>query len=509
VGRPLVGARWEHFLGCSHAPAAGRGTTDASGELNLRGADPDLDGQLWIVAEGVDPGPYDVVESLVGPRDAPPMVLTAPGRTARGVVLGADGKPLPGVVVRGSNHPRGPAARTGKDGRFLLWGIPEAEEIWFFHPENPPEADPALYWQGFEDGVPLRVVLRAGVGRVQAEEEPGRPVEVLVGPAERVPVRLTRLDDGWSVLDETVVTADGERGLVARCRATVPAGRYRVTAGGAFSPLAATSTEVLLPRAEPVELDLERQPRLRLVTEGVGAEIELEMRTPLARSSGETDGLRRVHHVPAEGPAAVWVRDPAFSDDSCSVVPIGAESEGARTARVVLPVPTRIRVVLAGADGEHIEGELPVDFEWDEADEFFGEGESRVRTILTYRTGPALLHIEEEDYRTAEIPLDLPDPSGGRVDVGEIVLEIEEPAPPAPLGGLAISVSDPEGRAIPFVAYLDSERYEGKDGRLGIGGLADGPHLLVVGAKGRRGEARRIVIRDGEQRELDIVLPAR
>jgi len=59
------------------------------------------------------------------------------------------------------------------------------------------------------------------------------------------------------------------------------------------------------------------------------------------------------------------------------------------------------------------------------------------------------------------------------------------------------------------VAAGEDEWVPFETGKIDIRGVADGPHALIVGARGHRGEVRRIVLRNGETRKLEIRLPRR
>ena len=78
-----------------------------------------------------------------------------------------------------------------------------------------------------------------------------------------------------------------------------------------------------------------------------------------------------------------------------------------------------------------------------------------------------------------------------------------------PPGRLRLAVRDEAGAPLSFVVWVDTERFEADAGLLDVGGVPDGPHLLLLGARDHVGQARRIVLRAGETREIEIVLPPR
>jgi hypothetical protein len=78
-----------------------------------------------------------------------------------------------------------------------------------------------------------------------------------------------------------------------------------------------------------------------------------------------------------------------------------------------------------------------------------------------------------------------------------------------PGGRISGDIRDPEGRAVPAVVCVDGYRFEAEAGRFDVGTVAAGPAVVMVVAEGRVGEARRILLADGESRALSFSLPAR
>jgi hypothetical protein len=86
-----------------------------------------------------------------------------------------------------------------------------------------------------------------------------------------------------------------------------------------------------------------------------------------------------------------------------------------------------------------------------------------------------------------------------------------------PGGRLSGEVRDAEGRPLPAVIYVDAHRLATTDrwdpdappGAIDIRGVPPGPHIVIVGASGHRGEVRRIVLGKDEHRTLTVTLPPR
>ena len=129
-GEPVAGALVEGFSGCPHAPPAVHGRTDDNGVF--RAADGSPEGfSLWFRAPGCACMVGDL-PAVFG--DAPCVQVLSPGITVRGRVRDRDGRPIPGVVLRGTNYPRGPATLTDLEGRFVLEGLDPEEGLQVFHP---------------------------------------------------------------------------------------------------------------------------------------------------------------------------------------------------------------------------------------------------------------------------------------------------------------------------------------------------------------------------------------
>ena len=64
-------------------------------------------------------------------------------------------------------------------------------------------------------------------------------------------------------------------------------------------------------------------------------------------------------------------------------------------------------------------------------------------------------------------------------------------------------------RAPCALSIVDAYRYEDPEGGIAVRGLPPGPHLVVVGARDHVGEVRRVVLKEGETRRLDVRLPPR
>jgi hypothetical protein len=571
-GRPLPGAEVEVFPCCPHSPAVRAAVTDAAGRAVLDGwtEGDSFSPQLWIRAEGVDPGPYDLDERLVGQPAA--TVCTRPGRTARGVVLDEEGRPVPGAAVRADNYPRGPAEKADADGWFTLRGVPEGASVFVFDPRTPWPAWPAFTVAEFSEDVPLRIVLRRGRPTTLAEGEPRHTVEVQT-PAG-CPVTLTRLTDGFTATGAALYA--GGEGFAGICRLAVPTGPYRAEVGGGFSRFLRLTTAARLPAPEdrPVRLlPIEPSKLVLDVPESPAVDWPNEIWLQIPGRAARVVGKRDVVWLPAEGPAGVRIRarEPYWREE---VVPVGEEVGDERKATWRPPAPVTVRVLARDEAGEVPEAETFLGTENSELPDFEGGAGSRTMTVIL--AGRHRLWVAAPGRQTKYLDVDLPAAPGSVVDLGEVVLartaerrihvrdadgrglparltddelpgwppiEVAEDAGAAvvlgpepafftvavegclpmrvaleiaspaeivlPAGRLTLRVRDAAGADLEAVAYLDAERFASEEGPLTIRGIPDGPHTLIIGAPDCIGQVRRIVFRDGEAYEIDVVLRPR
>jgi hypothetical protein len=589
-GRPLVGAPVELYLGCPHSPAAREGVTDGNGEILLSGIAGPW-GHLWIRAEGVWCGPYDVPERHLG-QDMP-VLATDPGRSARGVVVDEDGEPLPGVIVRALGYRRGPVTTTDGQGRFALHGIWWRTAVGFFRKDMPFGNRPSATVERFEQDVPLRVVLKRDRITALADGEPRHVADVVVVRKDEfygernVEVRLVRLSDGLSlsgVTGRNWIAGGDEMGRVAF---HVPAGRYRISTGGLFRMEREVVMTADLPRVggSAVRLVLGGEQSV-VVVRGISddGDTSVELRTPGGTRELRPTKGRASAYVAGDVPASVLVRG---RRDRLFPVP----SATGETRVVTLPPdpPTVIVFRAVGPDGRPVsEGHGEIDVYGDRAP-FGPDGWTEIRT---WEAGPRELelHALDPDLELVSIPIDLPF-TPERIELGEIRLsafsEDEENAPlrsarlltaegepvpddvfyvgrvrgaglddvlrieggrirwrpsPTPItvrlrgdpwsggpwypmeivlsnetpaeirlpgGRLTGTVRDTSGRPLSAALYVGTVSFQVKEGRLDVRGLRAGPHVVVLGARGHRGEVRRIVLTKGEARALDVVLPPR
>ncbi len=568
VGAPLAGARVEVFLGCPHAPAARIGVTGPDGVVDLPNL-PEGAGDFWIVAPGVRPGPYWPEEQRVG--RGPPEILTEPGRTAAGVVLDERGAPLAGVVVRRIGYDRGPQARTDAAGRFTLAGLADGDPVGFFLPGTPFTDRAALVLSDFSEDVPLRVVLPAGRPGGLAAGEARHPVDLRTVrslPARfadgseglswhgenGIAVHLTRLADGYTVSGVTGRASPYSCDL-GTLRLEVPAGEYRIVAGGGFDRFAAVTLTAGLPAPDgaPLEIRLgEEQPSLEVTGLPEGARAVALHLPGAARPLPERAADIR---LPADSPAAVLVTSDRW--DGTVLLPVPPARDGRR--EVVFPALPVNRIRFRAEEGGPVyldSAEVPA--------VRLADGTLEVSTMLA---GPRWIGVADT-LRRVILPEDVPgivdlgtvapvervvrilSPGGAPATADEVRVLIGEesevdlredgtvgvplPGEPVtltlltaglphsvivtpdgpseirlPAGRIAGEVRDPGGEPLPAVVYVDGYRFEAEEGRFDIGGAAAGPHVVIVGAEGRIGEVRRIVLADGESRSLVFALPPR
>jgi hypothetical protein len=568
LGAPLAGARVEVFLGCPHAPAARVGLTGPDGVVDLANM-PEWGFDFWIVAPGVRPGPYSPEELRVGRGFR--EILTEPGRTATGVVLDERGAPLPGVVVLQIGYPRGPLTRTDAEGRFTLPGIDGADPVGFFLPGTPIEDRAALVLTDFTSDVPLRIVLPAGGPGALAAGEVRHPVDLRTlrrlptrledgsegytwSGESGVSVRLTRLADGFTVSGVTDRGAPGSLDS-GTLRMEVPAGEYRIVAGGGFGRFAAVTLTATLPPPDgaPVEIRLGEEHPFFQIT-GVPEDARAVALHLPGRALSLPERAESVR-LPADSPAAVLVRSDRW--DASMLLPVPLARDGRRVVafsgfpvnRLRFRVPeaeteylgpavTRladgsfeVSTTLAGSrwlevGGWLLEVDLPVDV----------PGVVDLGTITGTERTVRILGPDGEPVTAGQVFVSRTAGEWGEMDTDEggvvrvsvcgapiflrllvdgglphnAIVTADSPSEiRLPAGRIAGQVRDPGGEPLPAVVYVDGYRFDVEGGRFEVGGAGAGPHVVIVGAAGRLGEARRILLADGESRSLTFTLPPR
>jgi hypothetical protein len=586
LGRPLAGARVECFHGCPHAPPLRVVTSDGKGLVVIEGLGADPSVELWVVAPGAQPGPYELPASGSGVL---PTLLTDPGRTATGVVVGPDGKPRPGIVVREIGYPRGPVTTADENGRFELHGI-DYGPVGLFLPGAEEERPPVAV-DDFEEDVPLRIVFGPDQSRALGEGEVRHTLDVLVlnlwtedsDPMRenRVPVSVARLVDGLVVRGTTGRLANG------LFSAQVPPGEYRVVAGGGLSTVTRGEEIVHVPKPDrsPVRFVLDRRPSLHF--RGAKLKERFVLRVPGASRSLSN---AQFPPIPAEGPAALIT----YEQEEPVAVAIGPLADGMRIvmipATLALPEPTRVRVRVRSEDPEVAPDEISLVWSEGWMEGGWSEGEWVPDPELTEdglwiaevrRAGRGVLEAEADGHQTERIVVEL-QVATTAIDLADVVLrrterrtfrvvdvdgkpvtEVEpervgwgnellddegtftvevgprpEPwivrtplhitPPPTeqwyplpvslglssdpvirfPGGRITVEVRDEADRPLPAIGYVDLEPLGGQ-GRLDLRGIPAGAHVLLVGSPGRFGEVRRIVLRDGEHRQIKLVLRPR
>jgi hypothetical protein len=78
-----------------------------------------------------------------------------------------------------------------------------------------------------------------------------------------------------------------------------------------------------------------------------------------------------------------------------------------------------------------------------------------------------------------------------------------------PAGRITGVVRDSVGKPVEAVIYVDSYRFDAPAGRIDIRALPPGPRLVIAGAPGHLTETRRIVLKDGESRAIEVRLGPR
>lgn len=137
-GRPVPNATVDLILGCGHTPNARCETTGPDGRLTFRCVD-DRHGDLWIRAAGVAGrndayGGWDDLPEAGGIR----VLRCDPSPVLEGLVLRSDGVPAAGARVGTRNAHRGPWTVAGPDGRYRLIGALPHDDLIAMAPYSDP-----------------------------------------------------------------------------------------------------------------------------------------------------------------------------------------------------------------------------------------------------------------------------------------------------------------------------------------------------------------------------------
>jgi hypothetical protein len=392
--------------GCPHVPALVEVRTARDGTFVLRDASPNW--TLWLAPARRGATEDSSVPDLHYYGDRRREIVLSTGWTAVGRVLDREGAPIPGVVVRpASGYPRGPVAVTGLDGSFRLPGVEPRTGLWFVHPraqtpEKQPTTDERTVLDEWVDRVPLTV--RLGVGEFAWREGTSlvririRTAQV---PAPTMSVRWTRTDDGRSWL----VRAEPDDGGVSTAEAWLPPGRYVVSPGSPFDPVAVRPVSVDVAADGDVAVDLWADAQPRLVVEGDSPDAPL---LTLVVPGGEI-------HQPTDGPGKVsreaWVVHlPSCTEavvqqetlGGIAFLPVEPESNGIRRVRLRQDVRHRVRwrpldegeAWIETRDGVRVE---QAGFDHDES----------VEGLATRACGDLVLVVESGD-RGGRLPIHLP-----------------------------------------------------------------------------------------------------
>ncbi|MHC5009877.1 MAG: carboxypeptidase-like regulatory domain-containing protein [Planctomycetota bacterium] len=563
-GAPLAGAEVQYFLGCGHSPSVRRVAADADGRFLLRGIDWQS-GDLW---SPLDPGGY---MSPSDPLDVDPVsspILTRPGVVARGRVVDAAGRPLPGiVVVARAGVFRRPHSVTDRAGDFGVGPIPTDSDLAFFARAGRDAGEPFFETGAWDARVPLLVVKHDDP---EAEEDDGPTVEVSV---------VVHAAPGVSFVGEAPVTmvclADGEAATAYVASKEepprtawfdVPAGRYLLAVGDAFSAMGALQREVVVPaRADATfEVTAERRPLLSLEGDPLppeawasvvadGERRDLDLKT----SSGWPleAGVRAAVQVAHLGRRAVFPVEPAVGGVRRCVV------RWPRPTRVFVPRPAWASDLLAVPTEGWVDArDAPGGWMW----ETYREGRTEYAFVFDGAKGRRMeIELPPPTGRLLVLPHldDMPLPrvrllDGAGRPVGEAIVD---PAPGTGAGqwesnaegevshwdlrdGGWIHAARPDGRTVPLRVRLDGDApyelrwgdctldvllrsdageplagaawvggwlTETEDGRIRIEGLSAGAHVLLLGARGHASKRVRLQFFEaGSSHQIDVRLPA-
>lgn len=541
-GNPLPGVRVEYKVGCAHSPGLRRTTSDKEGRFTLRCVGDSGDVPLERGGLRAD---YWRASSLSLKGEPLAEFYSLPGRTVVGRVLDPHGKPMAGAPLAAYTSGRGPSTATGPDGRFTLSGTEREPMVYAWHDELGYEEFNLADYR--EDGP---VALQFGSKTLEPEHVAAE-VEV---EQNYVHVHLVREGDGRRY------SARSDDGAA---RIGLPPGVYLLSAGAPDERYVAAARRVEVVReGQRFALEVEEQPRLHCVVDDLpeGADswlildgycfdedVHLGKRDYYlppnveARVVTQAWGRRKVFSVQAAvgGVRRVvldWAGErPAtlrFGEVPDSVV--GYEIPGARVDvskdddEIVTWASGRrtLRILLDTGEVHDMAVDLPPGgvLELD-APELPPLRPRRKITVVDADGSPAKLRasrlvmpvpwLYDPDDMTgvpgAWYRITGAYPEGGFCAALRGRLEGAGPWT-VELGGaalrVAIAVEDDECEDCAL--YVDGEVFQvGRGVATPVVGLRAGPHIVIVGAQGHLGRAMRVVLEEGETREIRALLERR
>lgn len=575
MGAPLADAEVLVFHGGEWpAPVLARARTAADGRLVLEHVDVAHGSYAVFGRSGVlgyiNSGDRYQLSYLAGLGRRVRDVTLEPGIDVRGRVLDERGAPLQGAIV--GTNPEGhdgqaAPVRTNSTGDFEILGVRHGSSLLAVHPAATDDGGTAF---GAVTG-DAPALLRVGPGgdptdyaavaaaSVRVDIELAVPSGRALGSVE---LRVVR-DDGSSVTGRTE-RASGDVPL-GTARFGLPPGRHRVTTEDTFQRVAIPPTELTVGPAGPTTIQVRGVPQPALRTVGLADPPSATLVIPGQQTGIFTElGALQGTFLPADVPA--WVEWRGFR------FPVGPEKDGERVATIVRPAPTIVRW---SSDWPVDSAALLLDDRGAEADaypfeqhvETYATGPVILRVVLDLQgtldvpidlptevgrvvnvdLGPAF----RARSQVAEVRVQAPDdgPSLGMrawVDFGppDGVVEFDRPLHPFDVGipsrvllespgllpmrltvaapgprsvawgqaSLQLEVTGPAGEPLEAVASIDGHLLRIDAGALTVGGLAEGPHAVIVSPRtsvSLRAVETTIPLGASESRRLQVRLPAR
>ncbi len=548
LDRPVSGAIVELLLGCGHTPAVRSETTDAEGRFVFRDVDPEK-GTIWVRAAGLlGSSAYSSSPGELPLEDGRRILRGHPAPVLEGRVVNADGSPADGVAVGVPDTHRGPWTTTNADGRFRLFGAPPGNHITVAYtwPAGGPE-----YREDFAaaPGVLGEFRLEAYVEDAGEEEDEDEsesaPLQLLRVRATLttdrplteadLPIRAVRQADGYVEEDE----GEFEDGSL-RIELELTPGTWAVTFGSATGAIRPYTAEVVIDK-EPVDLDvpLTTNPVWRPVVVESGEDGalgsfpaaldgEFHLVAPSGRRTPVTAGRRDaagdvvaddgLFHVPAAGPFALeYVTD-----------------DRERSARVVLDGPPEgpgPQLVLSSPPVEEDEAE------WDDGPMSVPHEEKLPKETLTVLLpdGSPAAGVTAEIRRasgrlrsTQTIPMgadgiiEFAFTRHDRVEITAdeseelhpLVRFIDEPGPWTlrwPETMVVVRAVDEQGTELSELEVVTGA-WEGifsEEGVVRLRGMPPGPVRFWVAVAGCRAHDVRVMVAEGEIREVTVVMSPR
>jgi len=532
-GNAVPNVRVEYKVGCAHSPGLRRTITDKEGCFTLRRICGD--GDVPLERGGIRAG-YWPASGLSTKGEPVAEFHALPGHTVTGQILDAEGRPAAHARIHAHTTGRGPSTTAGPNGHFTLDGTEREPLVAVYHGEDGFEEFGLSDYR--QDGP---IVLRLD----QKADEPETVHAEVKAPAG-TRVHFIRETDGRRFSGRSVYTA---------AAVSLPPGPYLMRAGAPDERYVAEGRRVEVgPDNNLFTLSIEEQPTLQVVIEDLPESADSWLIFGGYCYAKDMHSEKAVYYLPPHTEATVvteaWGRRKIFPVHAAAagVRRVYLDWAGERPARIqfgtvpecvlgyripgeqVFVSDTRdkietwatgrhtLRVLLESGDTHDIEVDLFPGgvLQFDEPNLPPAEPRREI-TVLLSDGSPAEVRscwFDGRDDMTGlpgahfRIRTSHPDDGFRATRYGRL-----EGAGPwtVRLGSAALRVTlTREDSDADRVLYVDGEVFQlESDPTAVVTGLRAGPHTLIVGAGGHVGRAMRVVLEEGETREIRVRLARR